>query len=89
MGMLGGLAGGMSRPTPGGEVGGSGQGVSRPRPRGDGGVWPGGIQAHTQGGCIPACTEADSPVDSYCSEWYASYWNAFLSCIFTARKRSL
>ena len=60
----------VSRPTPGGEVEGSGweglqvhtqvgwgcaqahtQGVSRTTPMG-------GLQAHTQGGCFPACTEA-------------------------------
>ena len=46
-GSLRGLAGGVSRPTP--------EGVSRPTPG------RGGLQAHTQGGCIPACTEADTP----------------------------
>ena len=50
------------------------------------GVWPGGspgwhpgdLQTHTRGLCIPACTEADLPMDDNCSGWYASYWNAFL-----------
>ena len=37
----------VSRPTLKGEVGGSDLGV--------------GLQAHTQGWCIPACTEADNP----------------------------
>ena len=46
------------------------------------------------GGCIPACTGADTPwedtpradtplpgrhiTDGHCSRWYASYWNTFL-----------
>ena len=45
----------------------------------------GGLQVHrgvsrpTPGGCIPACTEADTPPkDGYCRGRYASYWNAFL-----------
>ena len=48
----GGLARGVSRPIPWGEVEGSGWGVSRPIPRGEvGGVsGQGGLQAHTQGG---------------------------------------
>ena len=33
---------------------------------------------HLGGGvCIPACTEADPPVDGYCCGQYTSYWNAF------------
>ena len=35
--------------------------VSRPTPGGSPGPHPGGLQAHTHGGCIPACTEADPP----------------------------
>ena len=79
---------GVSKPTPKGEVKGFGLGrVSRPT--------PGGLQAHTggisratprgvsrptpRGVCIPACTEADSPLDSYCCGRYACYWNAILS----------
>ena len=63
---------GVSRPTPRGEVEGSGQGGS-PGPH------LGGISRPTPGGvCIPACTEADPPVDGYCRGRYASYWNAFL-----------
>ena len=30
-----------------------------------------------RGVCIPACTEADPPVDGYCCGQYTSYWNAF------------
>ena len=45
-GSLRGLAGGVSRPTPRGELEESGQG---------------GLQAHTWGVCIPACTEAETP----------------------------
>ena len=57
----------VSRPTPrGGEVEGSGRGGGFSRPT------PGGR------GCIPACTEAYPPSDSYCCRQYASYWNAFL-----------
>ena len=70
-GRLGGLARGVSRPRPRGEVGGSGWG-SRLTPGGvqahtQGGVgWvsrptPGDVQAQAQRGCIPTCTEADSP----------------------------
>ena len=71
-----------------------GEGVSRGGLKGVGVVAPGphlgGLQAATQGGlqgglqvhtwgCIPACTEADTPpTDSYCYGWYASSWNAFL-----------
>ena len=63
----------VSRPRPSGDVGGSGRevGVSRPRPMGEvwgGGVWPGGPGPHPRRvsrprprGCIPACTEADTP----------------------------
>ena len=79
--------------TRGGAAEGSGWEVSRPTPKGRGlqahtrggglrglarewgGWW--GIQVHTRG-CIPACTEADPPADSYCCGKYASYWNAFL-----------
>ena len=49
-GMLRDLARGISRPTPI-EVGGSGQGISRPT--------PGGCPGPHQGGCV--CTEADTP----------------------------
>ena len=53
-------------------------GVSRPRPGGRLGSGQGGVQAHTWG-CIPACTEVDTPpADGYCCGRYASYWNAFL-----------
>ena len=41
-------------------------------------------QAQAQGGCTPACTEADTPpADGYCCGRYASYWNAFLLEFFT------
>ena len=46
-----------------------GGGVSRPTPRGC--------------VCIPACTEADPPVDGYCCGRYASYWNAFLLHVYS------
>ena len=38
------------------------------------------------GGCIPACTGADTPPppDGHCSGRYASYWNAFLWNYFVA-----
>ena len=49
-------------------------GISRPTPR--------GISRSTPRGCIPACTEADPPTNSYCCGRYASYWNAFLSSFF-------
>ena len=51
------VSGGVSRPTPRGRLRGLVRGVSRPTP------WE-GLLAHTQGvgaGCIPACTEADTP----------------------------
>ena len=48
--MLRGLDGGVSRPTPWGDIEGSAQGVSRPTPRGNvEGSGQGGFQAHTQG----------------------------------------
>ena len=54
MGRLGSLAGGgCLGPDPGGRLGGLAGGVSRPTPRGCPGPGP--------GGCIPACTEADTP----------------------------
>ena len=62
IGSLRGLARGVSRPTPKGELEGSGQ-------RGLQAHTQGGLQAHTWGvsrptprGCIPACTQADSPL---------------------------
>ena len=62
--------GGCPGPGPGR---GSAQGVSRPRP---------GEVPRPRGVCIPACTEADTPIcppaDGYCCGRYASYWNAFL-----------
>ena len=84
-GRLGGLAGGCLGPDPGGG-GGSGRG---PVPHlGSVQTHTLGVQAHTRGGgcsgpdpkgCIPACTEADTPsADGYCCWRYASYWNAFL-----------
>ena len=68
------LAGGVSRPTPRGKVEGD---LAR------GGCLQantqGGLQVHTWGVSIPACTEADPPPpDGFCSGQYASYWNAFL-----------
>ena len=46
-------------------------GVSRRR--------PGGCPGEGPGGCIPACTEANTPpADGYCCGRYASCWNAFL-----------
>ena len=84
----GGLAGGVSRPTPRGrwgvwlgrgfqahtqgEAGGLAKGVSRPT--------PGGVSRPRLGGWILACTEADTPLpaDGYCCGNYSSYWNQFL-----------
>ena len=56
---------GVSKPTPGGRLGGSGGGkIQDPHTWGGGwGIWLGGLQAHTWG-CIPACTEADTPLPS-------------------------
>ena len=74
---------GVSRPTPRGEVDGSGRGGCLQAH-----TW-GSLQAHTPGGCVPACTEADTPqADGYCCGRYASYWNAFLFTIgsFTLTK---
>ena len=77
-------------------VGGGGGGVCRPTPGGGWGVWlgspgshpggrlwglAGGISRPRGGVCIPACTEADTPLfpaDGYCCWRYASYWNTFL-----------
>ena len=83
------------QPTPTGEVEGSGQvggggsPGSHPRDKLRGLAWggspgphPGGSPGPHPGGCIPACTEADPPTDSYCCGQYASYWNAFLSSFF-------
>ena len=91
-GKLRGLAWGVSRPTPRGEVEVSSLGgVSKPTPGGVSRPTPGGGSPgphlggspgpHLGGGVgIPACTEADPPLatDSYCCRQYASYWNAFL-----------
>ena len=62
-GKLRGLARGVSRRTPKGEVEGSDLGGGSPGPHPGGSPSPhlGGLQAHTRGGCIPACTEADPP----------------------------
>ena len=66
-------------PHPGGMSPGPYPGES-PGPNPGGG---GGLQAHTQSGGIPACTEAQPPADGYCCGWYASYWNAFLlNCVY-------
>ena len=77
-GKLRGLARGVSRPTPGRVSRPTPRGVSRPTPGGSPGPHLGGLQAHTWGVCIPACTKADPPSDCYCCGLYASYWNAFL-----------
>ena len=72
LGGVGGLARGVSRPTPKG---------SRPTCRGCPGIGLVGPGPHpgVGVGCIPACTEADTPpADGYCCGRYASYWNAFL-----------
>ena len=46
--------GGCLDPNPGGKLGDLAGGVSRPT--------PGGVQGHTRPrGCIPACTEPDTP----------------------------
>ena len=37
----------------------------------------GGLQAHSQGGMSQHALR-QTPPDSYCCGWYASYWNAFL-----------
>ena len=53
----------------------------------------GGLKAQTGGSpgphlgrggrlCIPACTEADPPMNGYCHRQYASYWNAFLFLLY-------
>ena len=54
--------------------------VSRPTSAGGGKLrrLARGVSRPIRGGCIPACTEADFPVDGYCHRRYASYWNAFL-----------
>ena len=72
--------GGVSRPTPRGEVEGSCQGgISRP-------TSGGGLQAHTQGGSRPTRRGCVFPSmhwgrppswDSYCHGQYASHLNAF------------
>ena len=64
-GSLRGLAGGVFRPTPRGEVQGSGQ---------EGSPGP-----HRGGGSQHALRQTPTP-DGYCCGWYASYWNAFLFC---------
>ena len=84
-GSLRGLAGGFSRPTPGGSPDHT-QRVSRSTPRGAFRPTPGGSPGPHQGGvsrptprwCIQACTEADPPTDGFCCRRCASYWNAFL-----------
>ena len=43
----------------------------------------------SQGGCIPACTETDTPLDGHCSGQYASYWNAFLFIVVPFLKAKL
>ena len=62
-GEVGGLTGGVSRPRPRGRLGGSGQGCVCPGPHPVG--WPrytpGGCPGPGPGGCIPTCTEADTP----------------------------
>ena len=69
----------VSRPTPKGSLRGLARGVSRPTLGGSPGPnWGGSPGPHPGEGCIPACTEANPPANSYCYGRYASYWNAFL-----------
>ena len=72
----------ISRPTPTGRLRGHARGSPGPHPGGFSRLTPGGVSRPTpRGVCIPACTEADTPLppaDGYCCGWYASYWNAFL-----------
>ena len=87
-GRLGGLAWGCLDPGPGGGLwglaGGGIQahtwGVSRPTFRGVSRTTPGEYPGPDPEGCIPACTEADTPppADGYYCGRYASYWIAFL-----------
>ena len=84
------VLGGCPGPHPGGKLRGLARGGLQAHTQGglQAHTWE-GLQAHTwwgvyrptPGGCIPACTEADTPpppVDGYCHGRYASYWNAFL-----------
>ena len=73
-GKLRGLARGVSRPTPKGEVEGSGRGWLQAHTRGGG--WC--LQAHTQRGVYPSM-HWGRPPPGYCCGRYASYWNVFLS----------
>ena len=50
---------GVSRPTPGASPGHIWIGSQGPRPGGSPGPHPEGL-------CVPACTEADPPMDGYC-----------------------
>ena len=62
-GKLRGLAGGSPGPHPGGKLRGLAGGSQVPHPEGPGSHRKGGLQAHTLGRvCIPACTEADTPL---------------------------
>ena len=77
--------GGFSRPTPRGEIGGLARGVSRPTPRGVSRPTPRGVQAQGVpgpglGGVSKQALRQTPPLpaDGYCCGRYASYWNAFL-----------
>ena len=91
-GRLRGLPGGVSRPTPMGEVEGSGWGLCRPTPRGVSRPTPGGVSRPTlggvsrptpgwspdphPGGCIPACTKADPQQMATAVGCYVMLWPA-------------
>ena len=87
--------GGVSRPTPKGEVEGFGRGASRPTPGGgevEGSGWEGVLQAHTWGvskprprGCIPACTEADTPPKQMATAAGSMHPTGMHSCFLSNR----
>ena len=77
--------GGFSRPTPWGEIGGLARGISRPTPRGglreglqahtQGGPDPGGSRSRPGGVSQQALRQTPPPqADGYCCGRYTSYW---------------
>ena len=84
-GELRGLAWGVSRPTPRGEVEESGLGGLQ--------VYTQGVLMHTPRGYPSIHWSRHPPEDSYCCRQYASYWNAFLfqdyfACNFRAMNQN-
>ena len=71
---------GVSRPTPRREVGGSGWGVSRPTPRERGVSRP----TPPRGGCIPACTEADTQPHQMATAVGGTHFTGIHSCYYKA-----